>query len=505
MSGSSFFFPSTGISTARATLLAIDDVSLPLRANLCYYLSKPTVRPQPLLTPRRDDPTAPDDAVTFFYGAVIHEDGPDWPGRPFRMWYYAAHWGESTGEMWSELKEGPVCYAESDDGIEWIRPSLGQVSFRGSRDNNIIALPDFHTEGVHVIKDRDDPNPGQRYKMVYNYRPADRKFWTIRTATSPDGLQWAAGPELPFDGFIEQASLYKHNDLYWVNGQMHSRSEGGHRAGRQAFTIVSPNFDRWLPEHGESFLMPEPANPAERGGDKPYDQAHIGVGATSFGNVLVGLYCIWHNVPYPTPEDWFGMGTTSGDFGLLISNDGQHFREPVKGHVWLHRNESPMTPIPNAQYETIMTQGNGILNVGDQTYIYHGRWGNSVNVTDYYAEIALATLPRDRWGALGLFPDQAEGSVWSCPVTLPEGGCQIMLNADRACAMRVEIADERFNPSPAYSEEQSGAAQIEGGLDCPVAWPAGSLERLGGQTVRFRIQIKRQGAFEPRLYSVYLH
>ena len=70
--------------------------------------------------------------------------------------------------------------------------------------------------------------------------------------------------------------------------------------------------------------------------------------------------------------------------------------------------------------------------------------------------------------------------------------------------MRVEIADERFTPLPAFSGEQSGAAQIDGGLDCLVAWPAGSLAALAGQTVRLRVQVKRQGPSEPRLYAVYL-
>ena len=116
----------------------------------------------------------------------------------------------------------------------------------------------------------------------------------------------------------------------------------------------------------------------------------------------------------------------------------------------------------------MLCQAGGILNVGDETRIYHGRWRNTPYGEEYYGEVALATLPRDRWGALGLFPDQTEGSVWSCPVTLPAGGCRMILNADRACDMRVEIADERFNLIPAYSGEQSGAVQDEGGLDCPV-------------------------------------
>ena len=49
-----FVFPNTGIAVSQGTLLAIDDVSLPLRRNLCYYLTKPTVRPEPVLTPEKD-------------------------------------------------------------------------------------------------------------------------------------------------------------------------------------------------------------------------------------------------------------------------------------------------------------------------------------------------------------------------------------------------------------------------------------------------------------------
>ena len=418
--------------------LAIDNESLPLKRNLCLYLSRPTVRAEPVLTPERGNPDAPDNAATHFYGGVVHENGK------FRMWYYACHWEpEGTGVntiLGPNLVEGPVCYAESDDGLHWHKPRLGQVEWRGSRDNNIIRLATLYNEGVHVIKDEEDPNPARRYKMVYNDMVAERQFWTIRTAVSADGLHWTDGPALPYDGFLEEASLYRFRDYYYVSGQMLLRSEGGNDSGRQGYAIMSPDFEHWLPECGESFLLPEPADPAARGVAKPYDQVHIGVGAAGFGNVLVGLYCIWHNEPV---TEWFGMGTTSGDFGLLVSNDGLHFREPVKGYVWLHRDDSPPTLAAGVKHSRILCQGNGILNVGEETLIYHGRWANTADVRDYSGEVALATLPRDRWGALGLFPAAADGSVWTAPLTLPKDA-QIVLNADGTEGIRVEIADERF-------------------------------------------------------------
>jgi hypothetical protein len=314
---------------------------------------------------------------------------------------------------------------------------------------------------------------------------------------------------------MEQSGFYKFNGLYFANAQMWPRGEGGRKRGRQGHVAISPDFYCWLPEIAESFALPEP----EIGGNGlAYDQVHLGNTAFSYGNALVGLYCLWHS--RPNPGDWFGLATTSGDLGLVVSNDGIHFREPVKGHIYISEKENPATPAPGFAYPTILEQCNGILNVGDETRIYHGRWRNAPYVNPsieidksiegqfyqdlYYAEVALATLPRDRWGALGLFPDQAEGSVWSCPVTLPAGGCQVILNADRACDMRVEIADARFNLLPAFSGEKSGSSQMPGGLDCSVAWPAGSLERLGGETVRIRIKFERNADHEARLFAISL-
>ena len=52
----------------------------------------------------------------------------------------------------------------------------------------------------------------------------------------------------------------------------------------------------------------------------------MGVAPASFGNVCVGLYGLWHCAPE--------FHDISCDFGLAISNDGLHFREPVKGRVF---------------------------------------------------------------------------------------------------------------------------------------------------------------------------
>ena len=262
MSTPRFYFPTLGIGTERcAMLLAIDDAALPLRKHLCLYLTTPTVRAEPVLMPA-DDANAPDSSAAHFYGTVLFDEGR------FRMWYYACYRGPNpdwtpeamAGLAPCELDAGPLCYAESDDGIHWHKPALQQLLFKGSRENNALALPDAKVSCATVIKDDEDPDPRRRYKMVYERfwkptpgRPStDIEKWgnTMRTATSADGLHWQVNPDRLVDDAVEHAGFYKFNGLYIVNAQAGTQcaGEGGKALGRQGFAWISTDFDHWLQE-----------------------------------------------------------------------------------------------------------------------------------------------------------------------------------------------------------------------------------------------------------------
>jgi hypothetical protein len=415
------------------------------------------------------------------------------------------------------LFQGPLCYAESDDGLVWRKPALGQVPFKGSREHNALALPHAIVSGALVIKDEEDPDPARRYKMTYQFFPDQSESvieafgttTTIATAVSPDGLHWTV-TGIPFrNQFVEPSSFIKHNGQYIVHFQVMEEwagycAEGGTRCGRTGVAHLSPDFTHWPDAMSEAFALAEPENPALRGMNGAYDQVHLGVGAASFGNVCVGLYGLWHNA-----ENDRTFAEISCDFGLLVSNDGVHFREPVKGHRFLRRQSSRVTPVPGYDFNTILCQANGILNVGDETRIYHGRWRNvgghdpDTTLQYYSAEVGLATLPRDRWGALGLTPGAHEGTVWTAPLMLPPG-CTVSLNAEGAHGMRVEIADEHFSLLAPYSGAQAGRCTEESGLDCPVTWPVGAVDVCAGQAVRFRVTLTDSATAHPRLYAITL-
>ena len=494
--------------------LAIDDVALPFRKNVCLYLNKPSVRPEAVLKPSPFDSNAPDNLATHFYGTVLHDAGK------FRMWYYACHWGKNpdwTPHLMRQLAkstgptfQGPLCYAESDDGITWTKPALGQVLFKGSRDNNVLALPHACVCTAIVIKDGEDPDPARRYKMTYQFFPDQTDpvieenggMPTVALAVSPDGLHWKV-IGIPFrNQFVEPSSFIKHNGQYVIHFQVMDNwagyfAEGGTPCGRTGVAHVSSDFTRWPDMLVEAFALTEPEDPGKRSMSGDYDQVHLGVGAASFGNVCVGLYGLWHNARNDN-----AFGQISCDFGLLISQDGIHFHEPVKGYRFLRREDSLVTPVPGHNFNTILCQANGILNVGDETRIYHGRWRNSGNEARHYsAEVALATLPRDRWGALALNPGSNEGTICSAPVTIPGTGSTLTVNADGVAGLAVEVLDEEFHPIPGFP---AGKVTGPDGFDCPINWPGHALSELKGKVVRFQVRLRRMGESSPKLFALNL-
>jgi hypothetical protein len=516
----------------RQVLLAIDDVSLPWRKEVCLYLSTPTVQAEPVLSPSPVESRAPDNLAAHFYGTVLHDAGR------FRMWYYACHRGLNPDwparkmqqiarkPAWLigvqegfEVYQGPLCYAESDDGLTWTKPALGQVPFKGSRDNNALDLPHTLVSGAAVIRDDAEPDPARRYKMVYQYfpdqtEPAIAEYGTlpsIACAVSADGLRWTV-TALPYvNQFVEHCAFVRHAGRYilhsqiFPSGESGACTEGGAAGGRTGAAHATGDFDQWPDVWAWAFALPEPRDPAERGAHSRYDQVHLGVGAASLGNVCVGLYGLWHSQPFG--EDF---GKITCDLGLVVSNDGIHFREPsaTPGRPYIRHESSRATPVPGKSFNTILCQGNGIVNVGDQTRIYHGRWRNAgqrgEDIAAYYsAEVALATLSRDRWGALGLNPGADLGAVVSAPISLAGDGCTLTINGDGTAGMSVDVLDEYLRPIPGFA---GGTIAGPDGLDCRVQWRDHSLAELAGRRVCFQVHMRGGagggGGDAPRLYAL---
>lgn len=180
--------------------LFIHDQSTTFLRNVRRVVNRPTpITTNPVLTPEN-----PWEAASLsHYGTVMFD--PD--RRQFRIWYLAVPGHTGTIRMdGRELPAGRtlLCYAESDDGIEWRKPTLGQVDFEGSRHNNILRLGRMNVEGAGILHDPDDSDPSRRYKALYWEHGSDhlRKredglvVWAetgtdgIWISFSPDGINW---------------------------------------------------------------------------------------------------------------------------------------------------------------------------------------------------------------------------------------------------------------------------------------------------------------------------
>lgn len=89
----------------------------------------------------------------------------------------------------SEAAEANVCYAESKDGITWVKPDLGLVEFRGAKKNNILLLGNVEDRYTGNFSPFLDNRPGvpatERYKAVGGVWPKG-----IFVLVSPDGIHW---------------------------------------------------------------------------------------------------------------------------------------------------------------------------------------------------------------------------------------------------------------------------------------------------------------------------
>lgn len=86
-----------------------------------------------------------------------------------------------------------VCYAESKDGINWIKPNLGLVEFKGSKNNNILIKA---AHGTGIFLDEEEKDENKRYKLVTKIEYSFRNHF-MAVAFSKDGINFSELIEWP--------------------------------------------------------------------------------------------------------------------------------------------------------------------------------------------------------------------------------------------------------------------------------------------------------------------
>ena len=273
---------------------------------------------------RTDEPVLEPQLAWEKYGchspSVLVRDGK------YLMWYGA------TGED----RVPRLCYATSDDGIRWVRPTLGLHEYNGSKDTNIV----YPRDGVVFF----DPvaTPEKRFKLIGGWRekwayknvydggarfrymdppPATWHYTGVSGAHSPDGLHWTEcgrNPIMPWYTDTRNVAFWDNRiEKYvaYVRWNDHFRIDGG---------VVKGSFDyrsigRAESDDFESF--PEPEKIMEPDFGNPEDMDLLGGGLYDSAAIQ-----------YPFAADSYFIFTAAYhhtsdtlDIQLAASRDGKNF------------------------------------------------------------------------------------------------------------------------------------------------------------------------------------
>jgi hypothetical protein len=425
-------------------------------------------------------------------GAVLRPDRP-WEGdspqirsapvydpdsRLYKMWY-ARH-----------------CYAESDDGVNWRKPSLGLVEFQGSRDNNLVSTPGGASLWL-ALRDPVDPDPQRRYKGLLG------EGGPLQPAVSADGLRWRA---------LESSSPIPTEDEYQLNydelgQQFIATVKHGTQWGRSVYLTTSKDFEHWSEQtlimHSDDADLEVVRRRIER---HLTDPTLLSLFVNNPEQYRAEIY----NMPvFPYEDLYVGLPTKFNASGNIPpprgNQDGINLVELAASrdlHTWMRLGERdafiPPSPINVGAYDTgqLLAGSRPLLRNDELWFYYTGlryryRYDEWLNDTqgkpsdedmfpDGWGAICLGVLRRDGFVSLDA---RTQGIVVTKPV--PVSGPELYLNAG---TMTGEISVQALDD--AETVVAASAPWRGDRVHGAVQWQEGAgLSGLVGRTVRLRLTL----------------
>ena len=420
---------------------------------------RPTVAWTPVIPPDR-----PWENIRIASYATFMED----EGR-FRCWYLTA-WGENGRET-----GGALAYAESDDGVTWVKPSLGLCDFNGSTANNLLNI---YVD--HVFKDPSAP-PAERYKAVGCSWAAEHRGMT--GAVSPDGLHWTYCDELILPGNNADTQNIVLFDEPTGKYVLYTRQRDGVMQRRGINRSESDDFRHFPPS--EPIYEASPLDPPD------WDFYSNG-------------YSRW-----PGAVDAHVMRLTlyqhtrdTVNIHLATSRDGKAWHRPLGRAPWIDGEEA--YPRRYAQ----LYAGAGILPTrpGEWSSYFgaHHCGHNETELPSAAGDGALLRAVSREDGFMSLSSD-GHGHIWTIPFVLDTETIRVNLRTRHSGYLRAELqaagtgdtgtAVTVGKPLPGYTLAES--RPITGNhLAAPLAWTNGdNLSALRGQSVRLRLELYKADVF----------
>jgi hypothetical protein len=161
-------------------------------------------------------------------------------GARFRMYYRGL---PLSGKDGSSLES--TCYAESTDGIHWVKPALGLLEVAGSTKNNVILAgqPPFSHNFSPFLDSRPGVPPSERYKAL-----AGTSASGLFVFASGDGIRWTKWRESPV---LTEGAFDSQNLAFWSESErsylayFRTWTGGGFSGFRTVSRATSPDLLKW--------------------------------------------------------------------------------------------------------------------------------------------------------------------------------------------------------------------------------------------------------------------
>lgn len=416
-------------------------------------------------------------------------------GDLYRLYYSAWNFTIVPGKVTDDSHPYFLCYAESNDGINWRKPELNLVEFQGSKKNNIVMssgkLGDVYPDLGHpaVFKD-ENPNaaPDAKYKaLIRDYSP-ETGVKGMLAFKSPDGIHWqlmhptSVLTEDPFDSqniafWDPAAKIYR---AYW-----RYMRDGHFRSIR---TATSKDFIHWENKTDLSYF------------DAADEQLYINVIKSYYRApyLLIGFPIRyvergWSESMNSLPsyeerklrasgEERFGTALTESL--LMVSRDGVNFKRWAEAFL-RPEIERPGSWSYGDQYMawTMVETKSHIKGAPNEISLYavEGNWGTlkkDMNALRRY------TLRLD--GFVSVNAPMSGGELLTKPVSFD--GNKLLLNFATSAAggIKVELQDINGNPVPGYTLEDCEPV-FGDTIERPVYWKGSSdVTKLKGKAIRIR-------------------
>ncbi len=378
-------------------------------------------------------------------------------GDLYRAYYRGSHWDEQTKKA---THPEVVCYAESKDGIHWVKPELGLCEFNGSKKNNIV----WNGIGTHCFAAFKDKNPDcaddARYKAMSRGRPTGKKGLYI--FKSPDAIHWTLTKDEPVitEGYFDSQNLAFWDSHAKVYREYHRTFIDGVRA---IMTGTSTDYVNWtkpvLLNYGDAPNQHLYTNAVQQ-----YDRAP---------HILLG---------FPTrylPKEGQRVEPT-----LMASHDGVNFKR------WL----DPIIPEDapedrDGNRSNYMTWGLVQLPGNDKEY--------SVYATEAYYTGPDSRVRRFSYrvdGFVSLRGGERGGSLVTKPLTFAGSGLTINFQSHEGGAVRVELQDAKGEALPGFALTDCKALAGDE-IKQSVSWAGGNLASVAGQTIRIRFEVRNADVY----------